>query len=188
MIEQRTLARLFFEGLIEEAWSRQNWPLVEIEQVQIKAYLLNLLESFMQKDASSILEKPLLEELAQKMDVTMIREIADTMLFMTGVFGLRLVHSFMGIRYYIQVGELAYASLYTRTKDTDVAKIVFKHFALDIRPYINVLIEISGEHLVQFGYQHVLLVYERYRATKSEYDRQWLVRHQLLLPSSTFRH
>jgi len=59
-------------------------------------------------------------------------------------------------------------------------------FADDLKPYVDVLAEISDDHIMPRPQHHdVLAVHARYEATGSERDRKWLLEHHVtLLPKS----
>ena len=180
-----------FEEFVREAWEHQHTEgaLSTKDTEALQRYLVHVLLRFLESKNTEILSQPLLVEFFKRRHGSLaeIQEVGDAMLFRVGVIGLSMIRSsLVKIPAYVNAGANAYNILAVRTaaKHSDESA-VYAALAYNLTPYVNVLIEVSSEHIVQPTYDHVLLVCERYCATKSSYDRAWLIRHGVALPKST---
>lgn len=177
-----------FETFVKEAWEHQypegKLPTKGAEDFQ--QYLVHVLIRFFKQADAKILSLPLIREAYQRRGASFanIQEVGDAILFRTGIHGISIVRSsLVSIDCYVEAGELAYGTLAVRAAKVGLPEAtIFATFAHSLTPYVNVFIEVGSEHIVPPSPEHRLQVCARYSATKSLYDRAWLLKHGITLP------
>ncbi len=146
-------------------------------------YLVNLLERFA-RPAQDWFSRPLaidyLESFhsAEADRYVKLRRVADTSLFLSGMFMETLERTLVGCDYYIQLGRMAYGRL--AALDTPAyMNLPFTELSQRFPEFVRVLSEISFSELFRSERQ-LLRVYKRWLHTHSVRDQDWLIRHGLI--------
>jgi len=168
----------FFRELVRSAMSAQSVRSTEASEF----YLVTLLERFARPERGWF-ERPLaldyLESLRSPAGArrAKLKRVADTSLFLTGMFMEALERSLVGPRYYVQIGRQAYGHLAADDGLPDAWP--FAELSRSFEAFVQVLSEISFSELFP-GDQHLVRTYQRWLLTNSERDRAWLARRGLV--------
>ena len=158
-------------------------------------YLVNLLEAFAHAEHDWF-DRPLALEYLESLHSPpmyrfgKLKRVADTSLFVSGIFMESLHRKLVTADYYVQLGRTAYthlAALYGDAKT--MADDPFSELAERFSDFVRVLAEISFERLFQ-GDVQTLRIYTRWMYTRSERDSRWLMRHGIIpyIPTTKQHH
>ncbi len=181
----------FFRELLREAMRSQAVRSSEDSEF----YLVKLLEGFAHAEQDWF-ERPLGLEYLESLHSPplhrfgRLKRIADTSLFVSGIFMESLHRKLVSADYYTQLGRTAYTHLSALSNDVRaVPADLFSELAERFPDFVRVLAEISFERLFH-GDTHTLRVYTRWMYTHSERDARWLMRHGVIpyLPATRQRH
>ena len=158
-------------------------------------YLVNLLEAFAHAEHDWF-DRPLALEYLESLHSPpshrfgRLKKVADTSLFVSGIFMESLHRKLVTADYYVQLGRTAYTHLSALSSDVKaVPGDLFSELAERFSDFVRVLAEISFERLFQ-GDVHTLRIYTRWMYTHSERDSRWLMRHGIIpyMPASKRQH
>jgi len=177
----------FFRELLQGAMRSQSVHSSE----HTEFYLVKLLEAFAHAD-SDWFDRPLALEYLESFHTPAplrygkLKRVADTALFVSGVFMESMHRRLVSSDYYMQLGRTAYTNLSALT--TGVGAVpgdLFAELAERFSDFVRVLAEISFEEIFR-GDTHTLRIYTRWMYTRSERDARWLRRHGIIpyLPPS----
>ena len=189
MLASGNLTALFHE-LVCSAMSAQQVESSETTQF----YLVQLLTAFARPAPGALLDRPLaLDYLeAQHLPATQrfekLKRVADTALFVTGMFVDSLDRSLVGPDYYAALGRTAYARLSSQPPRTALAEL-FGELAGRFPEFVRVLTEISAQELFRRD-EDTLRLYRRWLNTRGQREADLLVRRGIIpfAPSSQQRH
>jgi len=181
----------FFRDLLQDAMRTQ-----EVQSSEhTEFYLVKLLEGFAHPDRAWC-ERPLALEFLESFHSPLVhrfgklKRVADTALFMSGLFMESLHRQLVSSDYYMQLGRTAYGQLSTLSNDVGaIPGDLFAELEARFPDFVRVLAAISFEELFR-GDTHTLRVYTRWMYTRSERDARWLRRHGIIphLPTSRGGH
>lgn len=181
----------FFRDLLQSAMRSQ-----EVQSSQdSEFYLVKLLEAFARVDRDWF-DRPLALEFLESFHSPLthrygkLKRVADTALFVSGLFMESLHRKLVSSDYYMQLGRTAYTHLSTLSDGLGaVPGDLFAELAERFPDFVRVLAEISFEELFR-GDVHLLRVYTRWLYTRGERDARWLLRHGVIpyVPPSRGRH
>ena len=181
----------FFRDLLQGAMRSQ-----EVRSSQdTEFYLVKLLEGFAHPDRDWF-ERPLALEYLESFHSPLLhrygklKRVADTALFVSGLFMESLHRKLTSSDYYMHLGRIAYGQLSTLSSGVGtISGDLFAELEERFADFVRVLAEISFQDLFR-GDVHTLRVYTRWMYTRSERDARWLVRHGVIpyLPASNRRH
>lgn len=179
MVESGTLTALFHE-LVEQALEAQGVASSETTEF----YLVHLLERFAHPQKPDLLDPPLGVEFlragelppVQRFDT--LRRVADTSLFVTGMFVDSLDRSLVGPDYYTALGRNAYARLSSETGRGQLADS-FVELAERFPDFVRVLGVISELELFR-NEAGALRLYKRWLQTGSAREADLLIRRGLI--------
>ena len=186
----RTLTE-FFRDLLREAMQARKVTSSE----EIEYYLVQLLERFAHPQHGWD-SRPLALEYLEALDSPLVprcsklRHVADTSLFMTGIFMENLERQIVPTSYYMALGRLAYRQLAEALPPTGASQgDVFVELSDRFPDFVRVLTEISFAELFRSETQTVR-IYTRWLRTRAADDAQWLMRHGIVPvdPGSVSRH
>jgi hypothetical protein len=121
---------------------------------------------------------------------TKLRHVADTSLFLSGIFMENLERQIVPTSYYMALGRLAYQQLASiGVGGTGSRGDLFAELAQRFPDFVRVLTEISFEELFR-GEKQLVRIYTRWLRTRGREDAQWLLRHGIapVDPGSKSRH
>jgi hypothetical protein len=179
MLETATLTA-FFHGLVQDAMQAQQIASSE----STECYLVHLLERFAAPDRPDLLDPPLGVDYlrafelpaAQRFDT--LRRVADTALFVTGVFVDCLERGLVGPDYYAALGRNAYAHLSTEMRRGGLGES-FVELADRFPDFVRVLGAISALELFR-SEQDTLRLYKRWMHTGGRREADLLIRRGLI--------
>lgn len=188
-VETSTLTALF-QQLVRSALAAQQVATSETTEF----YLVRLLEGFARPDRADLLDPPLAvdyleaSQLPAMQRYEKLKRVADTALFVTGVFVDSLERSLVGPEYYTALGRNAYARLSTEGARTGLAAL-FDELAGRFPDFARVLMEISEQELFRRE-QDTLRIYKRWLHTRSQREADILVRRGIIpfAPPNQQRH
>ena len=179
MVQTGTLTALFHE-LIRAAMEGQRIASSE----STECYLVFLLERFTRPGRPDLLDPPLgvdylraFEQSASQRFET-LRRVADTALFVTGMFADSLDRGSVGPRYYTAIGRNAYAHLSAQTGHGDLGA-AFIELADRFPEFVAVLSAISALDLFR-SEQDALRLYRRWLQSGDRREEALLVRRGLI--------
>jgi hypothetical protein len=187
MVQTGTLTTLFHD-LVQEAMAQQQIASSETTE----CYLVHMLERFASPGRQDLLDPPLGVDYmrafelpaAQRFDT--LRRVADTALFVTGVFVDCLDRGLVGPDYYTALGRNAYAHLSTEMRRGGLGDS-FVELADRFPDFVRVLGAISALELFR-SEQDALRLYRRWLQTGSAREADLLVRRGLIpVPPPTRR-
>lgn len=189
MVETGTLTHLFRE-LLQRAMTSLGVESLESTEF----YLVNLLEAFARPGRSDLLDPPLGIDYLEAMQaplaqrVRKLRRVADTALFITGMFAESLERRLVGPEYYATLGRAAYAHLSATTGSSGMGES-FEELADRFPEFVRVLGEVSAQDLFARD-QDTLRIYRRWLAHGGSRDAALLVRRGLIpvAPHGRARH
>ena len=188
MLETATLTAVF-RDLVRTAMVAQQVDSSET----IEFYLVQLLCSFARPRQPDLLDPPLaLDYLAaQSLPSTQryekLKRVADTALFVTGIFTESLDRSLVGPDYYATLGRNAYARL--STEPNPGLALLFHELAGRFPEFVRVLAEISASEMFRSD-QDTLRLYRRWVVTRGQREADLLVRRGIIpfAPRTQQRH
>jgi hypothetical protein len=180
----------FFRDLVRAAMAAQQVESSETTEF----YLVRLLEEFARPARGDLLDPPLALDyleaahLPASQRYEKLKRVADTALFVTGVFVDSLDRSLVGPDYYAALGRDAYARLSTHPPRAGLATL-FRELAGRFPEFVRVLTEISAQELFRRE-QDTLRLYKRWLHTRGQREADLLVRRGLIpfAPPSHARH
>ena len=189
MVETTTLTG-FFRALVQAALSSQQ--VVASETTEF--YLVRLLEGFVRPGRRDLLDPPLAldyleaSHLPAHQRYEKLKRVADTALFVTGLFVDSLDRSLVGPEYYTALGRNAYARLSAEPPRSALAGM-FDELAGRFPDFVRVLMEISERDLFRRE-QDTLRLYKRWLSTGSQREADLLIRRGLIpfTPPTPQRH
>lgn len=189
MVDTGTLTG-FFRSLVRSALVSQRVEASETTEF----YLVRLLEGFVRPGRGDILDPPLaLDYLAAghlppHQRYEKLKRVADTALFVTGVFVDSLDRGLVGPDYYARLGQNAYARLSASPLRSSLA-VLFDELADRFPDFVRVLMEISERDMFRRE-QDTLRLYKRWVATGGQREADLLIRRGLIpvLPPNSQRH
>jgi len=179
MVETGTLTALFHE-LIQQALVQQQLTPSETTE----CYLVHLLERFAHPGRTDLLDPPLGIDFlrafelppAQRFDT--LRRVADTALFVTGIFAECLDRGLVGPAYYTALGRNAYAQLSNEMRRGALGES-FVELADRFPDFVRVLASISGLELFRSD-QDTLRLYGRWLQGGTQREADLLTRKGLI--------
>jgi len=117
-----------------------------------------------------------------------LRRVADTALFVSGVFSDSLERRLVGADYYAALGRAAYGHLSSDAGRSALAES-FEELAGRFPQFVRVLAEISDQELFR-RHEDTLRLYKRWLHTRGEREADLLVRRGVIpvAPGQPFRH
>jgi hypothetical protein len=188
VVDTSSLAGLF-HSLVRTAMATQQVSASETSEF----YLVQLLEAFATRRAD-LLRPPLAidyleaSHLPAAQRYEKLKRVADTALFVTGVFVDSLERGLVGPDYYTTLGRTAYARLSAEPTRAGLAGL-FDELARRFPDFVRVLMEISEQELFHRE-QDTLRLYKRWLHTRGRREADLLVRRGVIpfAPPSTQRH
>jgi hypothetical protein len=179
-----------FRELVRAAMASQQ---VESSEVT-EWYLVRLLETFARPPRGDLLDPPLALDYLEALHLSAaqryekLKRVADTALFVTGVFVDSLERSLVGPDYYAALGRNAYARLSAQPARNGLAAL-FAELAGRFPEFVRVLTEISAQELFR-GDQDTLRLYKRWLHTRGQREADLLVRRGIIpfAPATQQRH
>lgn len=176
-------AKECFKEMIDHAMEKckvQTFPLAQ-------TYLTGILENYIHTDNlyDSVQDdgKKTRDTLAEmylraqnsesKLKTELLKKLGDVSLYVSGFFGDSFSRKIIDVDYYINMGESAYSSLATATKE-DTVKKVYVEFSTKFLSFVDVLSFISQKAQLQ-NKENILRIYEKYMKTGSPLAREILV-------------
>jgi len=179
MVETGTLTALFHE-LVRDALRAHQVSSSE----STECYLVHLLERFAAPGRPDLLNPPLgvdylrAFELPPSQRFDTLRRVADTALFVTGVFVDSLERGLVGPAYYATLGRNAYAHLSSGSRRGALGES-FDELADRFLEFVRVLGAISALELFRSD-QDMVRLYRRWLATGSQREADLLIRRGLI--------
>ena len=157
-------------------------------------YLVQLLEAFARPARGNLLDPPLALDYLEALHLpapkryAKLKRVADTALFVTGVFVDSLERSLVGPEYYAALGRNAYARLSAQSSRAALASL-FEELAGRFPEFVRVLTEISAQELFR-SEQDTLRLYRRWLHTRGQREADLLVRRGVIpfAPPTNQRH
>jgi hypothetical protein len=168
----------FFRGLVQSAMSTHEVHTSEASEF----YLVSLLEKFAHPPARWF-ERPLALDYLESLSSpgahrhVKLKHVADTSLFLSGLFMEMLERTLTGPTYYVDLGRMAYGRL--AVDGTVPGAWPFAELAQHFEAFVRVLSEISFTELFPSD-DRLVRAYRRWLLTGSERDRAWLARQGLV--------
>ncbi len=189
MLKTGNLTALFHE-LVRGAMSSQRVASSEATEF----YLVKLLEGFARPGRGDLLDPPLAVDyleafhLPGRQRVGKLRRVADTALFVSGIFFDSLERRLVGAEYYAALGRTAYAWLSAESGRGALGES-FEELAGRFPQFVRVLAEISDGELFR-RQQDTLRLYKRWLHTRGEREADLLMRRGVIpiAPVQRFRH
>ncbi len=179
-----------FQDLVRTAMTSQRVSSSE----NTEFYLVQLLAGFANPERRDLFDPPLgityLEamQLPPPRRVGRLRRVADTALFLSGVFFDSLERRLVGAEYYAALGSAAYGHLSTDAGRSPLAE-PFEELAGRFPQFVRVLAEISDQEIFR-RQQDTLRLYARWLHTRGEREAARLIRRGVIpaAPSHPVRH
>jgi hypothetical protein len=179
-----------FRDLVRAAMSTQQVESTETTEF----YLVHLLEAFARPGRGDLLDPPLALDyleaghLPAHRRYEKLKRVADTALFVTGMFFDSLERSLVGPDYYAALGRNAYARLSTEPTRSGLGTL-FGELAGRFPEFVRVLTEISAQELFR-SEQDTLRVYKRWFHTRGQREADLLMRRGIIpyAPPTNQRH
>jgi hypothetical protein len=169
-----------FHRLVRSAIQAQKIPASE----HTEFYLVQLLATFARPGRGDLLDPPLAIDYLEAMHLPgpqrfgKLRRVADTALFLTGLFLDYLERTVVGSRYYADLGRSAYARLSADERHDGLAAS-FEELSLRFEDFVRVLGEIGDSELFRTD-QDTLRIYRRWLLTRGPRDHESLVRRGII--------
>lgn len=186
MVQTDTLTSLFHD-LVQDAMEHQHIESSETTE----CYLVHLLERFASPGRADLLDPPLgvdylrAFELPAAQRFETLRRVADTALFVTGVFVDCLDRGLVGADYYTALGRNAYAHLSTAMRRGGLGDS-FVELADRFPDFVRVLGAISALELFRTE-QDAVRLYKRWVQTGGQREADLLIRRGLIPVAGTNR-
>lgn len=172
----------FFHDVVQEAIVARKMNTFPLAQ----NYLVSILENYIHTnnlfDTQTENGKKTRETLAETflkaqnsnptVKIELLKKLGDVSLYVSGFFADSLSRKIVDVDYYVDMGEVAYATLASEIKE-DTSRKVFKDFSSRFLEYVDLLTTISQKSLVQND-ESILRLYEKYLKTGSELARETL--------------
>jgi hypothetical protein len=189
MLAKENLTALFHD-LVRAAMETQRVDASETSEF----YLVQLLEAFARPARGDLLDPPLALDYLEACNLPgharyeKLKRVADTALFITGMFMDSLERSLVGPEYYASLGRNAYAHLSSHTSRSVLAEL-FGELAGRFPEFVRVLTEISAQELFR-SEQDTLRLYRRWLHTRGQREADLLVRRGVIpfAPPTNQRH
>jgi hypothetical protein len=189
MLAKENLTALFHE-LVRSAMAAQQVESSETTEF----YLVQLLEAFARPPQADLLDPPLALDYLEALRLPAARRyeklkrVADTALFVTGVFVDSLERSLVGPDYYTALGRNAYARLSAHATRAGLADL-FQELAGRFPEFVRVLMEISAQEIFRRE-QDTLRLYKRWLYGRGQREADLLVRRGIIpfAPPTQQRH
>jgi hypothetical protein len=189
MLETDTLTGLF-QRLLRSAVQAQKIPVSE----ETECYLVQLLAAFARPPQGDLLDPPLGIDYLTALNLpaaqrfARLRRVADTALFLTGLFLEHLETTLVGGRYYASLGRTAYARLSADERHGGLAA-AFADLSGRFEDFVRVLGEIGDTELFRSDRDTVRL-YRRWLLTRGPREAKLLMRRGIIpfAPPATARH
>jgi len=157
-------------------------------------YLVQLLEGFARPARGNLLDPPLAIDYLEAFKLPAVeryeklKRVADTALFITGIFMESLERGLVGPDYYTALGRNAYARLSAQSQRSPLAAL-FDELADRFPEFVRVLTEISAQELFRRE-QDTLRLYKRWLHTRGRREAELLVRRGIIpfAPPTNQRH
>jgi hypothetical protein len=157
-------------------------------------YLVQLLEAFAHPGRTDLLDPPLALDYLEAFHLPAsqrygkLKRVADTALFVTGMFVDSLERSLVGPDYYAALGRNAYARLSKQPPRAGLATL-FSELAGRFPEFVRVLTEISAQDLFPRD-QDTIRLYKRWLHTRGRREMDLLVRRGVIpfAPPTRQRH
>jgi hypothetical protein len=180
----------FFRELVRGAMATQQVESSETTEF----YLVQLLETFARPARGDLLDPPLALDYLEAFHLPAsqrygkLKRVADTALFVTGVFVDSLERSLVGPEYYEMLGRNAYARLSAQPPRAGLGTL-FLELARRFPEFVRVLTEISAQELFKRD-QDTLRLYKRWLHTRGRREAELLVRRGIIpfAPPGNQRH
>lgn len=160
---------------------------------QVKAYLVNLLEFYL--DARNLHEQEVDEAgnrkpktlaemflLAQNSEPStrfeLLKKLGDRSLYISGFFAESFARKIIDVEYYVEMGETAYNQLSTLSRQ-DTSSKVYSIFSQRFLEFSDLLQYISQKNQ-PLDDQGILKLYDRYIRTGSDFAKEELLRRGVL--------
>ncbi|SRR5579884_2850772 len=190
MLETDNTLTGLFRDLIRSALAAQQVEASEATEF----YLVRLLEDFTRPGRADLLDPPLaLDYLAAghlpaPQRYAKLKRVADTALFVTGLFVDSLDRTLVGVDYYTALGRNAYARLSAEPMRAARAA-PFEDLAGRFLEYVRVLMQISDQDIFRRD-QDTLRLYKRWLHTGGRREADLLIRRGLIpvASRSSVRH
>src|SRR3989442_11766457 len=146
-LETGSLTSLFRQ-LVRAAMAEQQVESSETTEF----YLVQLLEGFARPGRGELLDRPLALDYLEAFHLPAsqryekLKRVADTALFVTGIFVDSLERSLVGLDYYTSLGRNAYARLSAQPPRASLAEL-FVELAGRFPEFVQVLAEISAQEI-----------------------------------------
>jgi len=173
---------------VQRATAAQQVPVGE----HAEAYLVALLTGFARPARTDLLDPPLALDYLQAPHLPAaqryekLKRVADTALFVTGLFFESLERGLVGADYYTALGQGAYAQL-SITATRGGLSPLFGELADRFRDFVRVLAEIGAQDLFRSD-ADVLRLYKRWLHTRGGREADLLVRRGLIPVAPKPRH
>jgi hypothetical protein len=189
MLETDTLTGLF-QRLLRSAVQAQKIPVSE----ETECYLVQLLAAFARPPQGDLLDPPLGIDYLTALNLpaaqrfARLRRVADTALFLTGLFLEHLETTLVGGRYYASLGRTAYARLSADERHGGLAA-AFADLSGRFEDFVRVLGEIGDSELFRSD-RDTLRLYRRWLLTRGPREAELLMRRGIIpfVPPATARH
>lgn len=175
----------FFRELVREAMDSQRVRSSEDSEF----YLVRLLESFA-RPAPEWFSRPLALDYLESFQAPMgdryakLKRVADTSLFLAGMFTDTVDRTVVGGEYYVNLGRLSYEHLATTPQSAFGHP--FEELAARFRQFVAVLGDISFNAFFA-GDRQTMRVFTRWLHSRSPRDEAWLVKRGLIPVRSDFK-
>ncbi|TMA38347.1 MAG: hypothetical protein E6J79_07235 [Deltaproteobacteria bacterium] len=181
---------LLFRQLVRTAMAAQQVESSEITEF----YLVQLLEGFARPGRGELLGRPLALDYLEAFHLPAsqryekLKRVADTALFVTGIFVDSLERSLVGPDYYASLGANAYARLSAQPPRASLAEL-FGELAGRFPEFVRVLAEISAQDIFR-RHEDTIRLYKRWVHTRGRREADLLVRRGIIpfAPPSNQRH
>jgi hypothetical protein len=157
-------------------------------------YLVQLLAGFARPAPGALLDRPLALDYLEAQHLPAVqrferlKRVADTALFITGMFVDSLDRSLVGPDYYAALGRTAYARLSSEPPRATLAEL-FGELAVRFPEFVRVLTEISAQELFRRD-EDTIRLYRRWLHTRGQREADLLVRRGIIpwAPTSNRQH
>jgi hypothetical protein len=173
-------AQVMFRHLVRTAMRTQGVRSTEATEF----YLVQLLMAFVRPRKCNLLDPPLGVEFLTALQLPAhqrrdrLRHVADSALFLTGLFVEYLERTLVGPAYYVSLGQSAYARLSAEGPSTPMAPS-FGELAQRFPDFVRVLSDIAQREMFPRE-RDVLRVYKRWLLTRNQQDAVFLARQGLI--------